>query len=100
MTTATLTKVGNSMAVLLPKTLRQEAAIEASTPLSIASPRKGVVVITAVVDEEEDRLSRLEKVEARRVARRGEIQPWPESATAEDLIAAAKEDRARDFVLL
>lgn len=46
MATATLTKVGNSMAVLLPKALRQEADIDQETPLRIASPRKGVVVIT------------------------------------------------------
>ena len=45
MATATLTKVGNSMAVLLPKALRQEAAIDQDTPLRLASPRKGVVVI-------------------------------------------------------
>ena len=34
MATATLTKVGNSMAVLLPKALRQEAAIDQDTPLT------------------------------------------------------------------
>lgn len=100
MTTATLTKVGNSMAVLLPKALRQEAGIEADTPLNVTSPRKGVVVITSVFDENEDRLARLEKIEARRAARKGEIQPWPEGATADDLINAAREERFRDFTLL
>ena len=100
MATATLTKVGNSMAVLLPKALRQEAVIEADTPLNVTSPRKGVVVITSVFDEKEDRLARLEKIEARRAARKGEIQPWPEGATADDLINAAREERFRDFTLL
>ena len=34
MATATLTKVGNSMAVLLPKALRQEAAIDQDKTLA------------------------------------------------------------------
>lgn len=100
MTTATLTKVGNSMAVLLPKVLRQEAGIENNSLLNIASPRKGVVVITSVIDEAEDRLSQLEKVEARRAARKDKIQPWPEGRTADDLLNEAKEDRFHDFTLL
>lgn len=77
MATATLTKVGNSMAVLLPKALRQEAAIDQDTPLRLASPRKGVVVITSMLDDEEDRLARLRRVEARIAARRNKIKPWP-----------------------
>lgn len=100
MATATLTKVGNSMAVLLPKALRQEAGIEADTPLKVTSPRKGVVVITSVFDENEDRLARLKKAEARIAARKDKIQPWPEGATADDLINAAREERYNDFLLL
>ena len=99
MTTATLTKVGNSTAVLLPKALREEAGIEQTTPLRIASPRKGVVVITSVIDDE-DRLARLKRVEARIAARRDKVKPWPEGATAEDLIEQAKEERYRDFFAL
>ena len=99
MATATLTKVGNSMAVLLPKALRQEAAIDQDTPLRLASPRKGVVVITSMLDEE-DRLARLRRVEARIAARRNKIKPWPEGLTADDLIAQAKEERHRDFLAL
>ena len=97
MATTTLTKVGNSMAVLLPKALRQEAGIEQDTPLHIASPRKGVVVITSVLDNEDDRLARLKRTEARIAARRNKIKPWPEGKTAEDLIAEAREERYRDF---
>lgn len=100
MATATLTKVGNSMAVLLPKALRQEAAIDQDTPLRLASPRKGVVVITSMLDDEEDRLARLRRVEARIAARRNKIKPWPEGLTADDLIAQTKEERYRDFLAL
>lgn len=99
MATTTLTKVGNSMAVLLPKALRQEACIEADTPLRIASPRKGVVVITSVLDKE-DRRAQLKRAEARIAARRSKIKPWPEGATAQDLINEAKEERYRDFLAL
>ena len=53
MATTSLTKVGNSMAVLLPKTLRAEAGIESDTRLSLSSPRKGVVVITALQNSTE-----------------------------------------------
>lgn len=100
MATATLTKVGNSMAVLLPKALRQEACIEADTPLRIASPRKGVVVITSVLTDDDDRLARLEAVERRNRERERHARPWPEGKTAEDLIAEAKEARYRDFLAL
>ena len=74
MTTATLTKVGNSMAVVLPKGLRQQAGFEAGEKLSIDSPRKGVVVIMAIHDDAEDRLARLEKVEAR-ISKRSRLAP-------------------------
>lgn len=69
-------------------------------PLRLASPRKGVVVITSMLDDEEDRLARLRRVEARIAARRNKIKPWPEGLTADDLIAQAKEERYRDFLAL
>lgn len=97
---ATLTKVGNSMAVLLPKALRQEACIDHETSLRIASPRKGVVVITSTLIDDEDRLARLEAAEQRIATRASEMPPWPESATADDLIAAGKEARYRDLLAL
>lgn len=100
MATATLTKVGNSMAVLLPKALRQEADIAPDTPLRITSPRRGVVVITSILDDEDDQLARLKRTEARIAARHGKIKPWPSGATAGDLIAEAKEERYRDFLAL
>lgn len=101
MATTTLTKVGNSMAVLLPKALRQEACIEADTPLRIASPRKGVVVITSVLDDDEnDRIARFEEAERRIAARAKDFRPWPEGLTADDLIEDAKEARHRDFLSL
>lgn len=100
MATATLTKVGNSMAVLLPKALRQEADIDQETPLRIASPRKGVVVITSLLQEDDDRRAQLKRAEARIAARRKKTKPWPDGTTAEDLIAEAKEERYRDFLAL
>lgn len=100
MATATLTKVGNSMAVLLPKALRQEADIDQETPLRIASPRKGVVVITSLLQEDDDRRAQLKRAEARIAARRKKMKPWPGGITAEDLIAEAKEERYRDFLAL
>lgn len=100
MATTTLTKVGNSMAVLLPKALRQEAGITPDTPLRIASPRKGVVVVTSVLDTGDDRRAQLKRAETRIAARRGKMRPWPEGKTAEDLIAEAKEERYRDFFAL
>lgn len=100
MATATLTKVGNSMAVLLPKALRQEAGIEQGTSLRIASPRKGVVVITSLLQEDADRRAQLKRAEAHIAARRKKTKPWPEGVTADSLIAEAKEERYRDFLAL
>lgn len=100
MATATLTKIGNSMGVVLPKSLRQEAGIEQGVSLRLASPRKGVVVITSVLDAGDDRRERLKRAEARIVARRSKMRPWPKGVTAEDLIAEAKEERYRDFLAL
>lgn len=99
MTTATLTKVGNSMAVVLPKGLRQQAGFEAGEKLSIDSPRKGVVVITAIHDNAEDRLARLEKVEAR-ISKRSRLAPWPKGKTADDFIREARDARADEIVSL
>lgn len=96
MAVSTLTKVGNSMAVLLPKALRQKACIEPDVPLRLESPRKGVVVITAVVDDSQDRLARLEQAEAR-IASRETRMKWPEGKTADDLLQEGRKRRAGEF---
>lgn len=99
MTVSTLTKVGNSMAVLLPKALRQEAHIEPDVPLRINSPREGVVVITAVYDDSTDRLTRLQEAEERIASRKVRAE-WPEGKTADDLLRAGKERVAREITAL
>lgn len=94
MVETTLSKVGNSMAVLLPKALRTEACFEPDEPLRLDSPRKGVVVITALFMDDGDRLARLARAEARIKARCGVVKPWPEGATADDLLRAGKDERS------
>ena len=96
MATTSLTKVGNSMAVLLPKALRQEAGIESDTRLSLSSPRKGVVVITALQDSTEERLKTLERI----AENAKNMKPWPEGLTADDLIKQGKEARLHEFLSL
>ncbi len=100
MPTATLTKVGNSMAVLLPKPLREQACLTQDTPLNISSPRKGVVVVTSIITDNDDRLARLEEAERRNIDRERRARQWPQGTTAEDLIAEGKEGRYRDFLAL
>ena len=100
MVETTLTKVGNSMAILLPKALREEARLAPEVPLRLDSPRKGVVVITALQVDEEDRLRRLKIAESRIKARKGSIRPWPKGATADDLIAEGKAGRADELLSL
>lgn len=100
MTTTSLTKVGNSMAVLLPKALREEAGIERETKLSLSSPRKGVVVIAALQDNTEERLKALERAEKRIAENAKKIKPWPEGLTAVDLIKEGKDARARKITSL
>ena len=98
MVETTLSRVGNSMAVLLPKALRAEACFEPEEPLRIESPRKGVVVITALHSDDDDRLACLEAAEARIQARKASIEPWPEGATAAELVSLGK-DRLSDELL-
>lgn len=94
----TLSKVGNSMAVLLPKALRSEACFEPDEPLRLDSPRKGVVVITALHSDGEDRLARLERAESRIKSREDRLKPWPEGKTAEDLISEGKDAHNSEFL--
>lgn len=97
MVEATLSKVGNSMAVLLPKALRAQACFEPEKPLRLESPRKGVVVITSLVDDNEDRLSRLKHAEERIKQRQSSMKPWPKGKTADDLLLEGKGVRANEF---
>lgn len=85
------------MAVLLPKALRAEACLEQNEPLRLESPRKGVVVITAMLSDDEDRLARLERSESRIKARRNNAKPWPKGATADDLLMAGKDARSYEL---
>ena len=95
---ATLSKVGNSMAVILPKHLRQEACIEAGDPLKIESPRKGVVVITSAISTE-DRSSRLRAAQDRIAARAEKVLPWPSGTSAQDMLAQGKETSSHELFL-
>lgn len=100
MPTTSLTKVGNSMAVLLPKALREEAGIESSTPLHVASPRKGVVVITALLDDKRTRLERFEKALQHIEENSEKMKPWLEGKSAQDLIEEAKDAKTKEFLSL
>lgn len=97
MVEATLSKIGNSMGVLLPKSLRIEAALDADQPLRIESPRKGVVVITSVCDDR-DRLSILEEAQGRIESRMKRVKKWPENMSAQDMLQKGK-DRVADELL-
>lgn len=94
----TLSKVGNSMAVLLPKTLRQEACIDAEEPLRVESPRKGVVVITSVIGSE-DRAERLRAAQKRIAERASRVVPWPAGVTADEMLEQGKEAKADELLL-
>lgn len=97
---AKLSKVGNSMAVLLPKKLRAEAAFGPDEAVRLESPRKGVVVITALLSDEGDRLARLEGAESRIRERQSSTRPWPEGMTADAMLAAGKDARSDEFSVL
>lgn len=97
MTEATLSKVGNSMAVILPKALRNAACLGSDEPLRLESPRKGVIVITALCEEDEDRIARLEDAESRIKARKKKMRPWPDSASADDILKAGKDAHAHEL---
>lgn len=99
MVETTLSKVGNSMAVLLPKALRQKAGINAGERLRVTSPRSGVVVITAVVDEQ-DRAERLQAAQKRIAKREHAVKPWPTGACAEDLLDQGKEQVTDELLSL
>ena len=99
MVETTLSKVGNSMAVLLPKALRQKAGLSAGERLWVTSPRSGVVVITAVVDEQ-DRAERLKAAQERIMARKNSVKPWPSGVSAEDLLGHGKEQAAHELLSL
>lgn len=100
MTTATITKVGNSMAVILPKALRQAAAMEDGSSVRIESPRKGVVVITAIESLDCSRLDRFRAIEEKLKAKSTTLPPWPSGVTADDMIRQGKEGKADEFLSL
>ena len=100
MPTTTLTKVGNSMAVLLPKSLRDEAGLDKETQLNVTTPRKGVVVITALYDDQKDRLERLKQTEARIAENAKKMKPIPKGLSARELIKAGKDAKANEIISL
>lgn len=95
----TLSKVGNSLAVLLPKALRQAAEFDIDTQIRLETPRKGVVVITSVMDDS-DRSERLQAAEARIQKRSKHLDPWPQGKSAEDLINEEKGAMADELLSL
>ncbi len=94
----TLSKVGNSMAVLIPKALRQKACIGAGETLRVESPRKGVVVITSVMGLE-GRAERLRDAQERISARADRVALWPDGMTADDMIVRGREAAADELLL-
>ena len=96
---STLTRVGNSAAVIIPSTLRHEAGVAVGDELRIESPRTGVIVITALFEGDADRKARLEETEKRLKSIASQLAPWPAHATADDLIEAGKRGRTDAIVL-
>lgn len=92
--TATVSRVGNSAAVLLPKALRQHAGISVGDAVRVSSPRQGVLVLSREEDDIGRRLQRYEEARERMRARVDQWPAWPAGMTADDLIDAAKGDRA------
>ena len=97
MVETTLSRVGNSMAVILPKSLRTEACLESGETLRLESPRKGVVVITAMLSNDKDRLARLEDAELRIKERQDRTKPWPNGLTADALLKAGKDSHSDEL---
>lgn len=96
MTSATLTKVGNSTAAFIPAKLREQAKISVGDEYSIESPRPGVIVMTFKNKKQnKSKLDRILEAEATIHELNRNAKPWIEGKTADDLIAKAKEDRAR-----
>ncbi len=93
----TLSKVGNSMAVLLPKALRAKACFGPDESLRLDSPRNGVVVITALFADDEDRLERFEKAEHRIKERQSSVRSWPQGKSSDDLLRAGKDGRSHEL---
>lgn len=100
MVETTLSKVGNSMAVLLPKALRSEAGINPEDKLQVTTPRKGVVVITAVAENANERLARLKAAQERIDERAGSFKPWPQGKTADDVIEEGRKARVNKLLSL
>ena len=96
---STLTKVGNSAAVIIPSALRREAGVAIGDEVRIESPRSGVIVITALFEGDADRRARLAETERRLADLSSQLAPWPALATADDLIEAGKRGRADAIVL-
>lgn len=97
MVETTLSRIGNSMGVLLPKALRKEASFDADKPLRMSSPREGVIVITAVQDDR-DRLAVLEDAQSQIERRSKKTKAWPKNMDADDLLRKGKEDIADELL--
>lgn len=99
MTTATLTKVGNSAAAFIPSSLREQAGIAVGDTYSIESPHEGVVVLRFRRSDGNERLARFERAQRSIQAAASSIPAWDDSLTADDLIRAGKDGRTHDVVL-
>ena len=97
MVETTLTRVGNSVGVLLPKNLRQSAMLDDRAKVRLSSPRKGVVIITSYEDGK-DRLERLKQAEGNISEREKRARPWIVSKSAEKLIEEARDEALSDLL--
>ena len=98
MATATLTKVGNSAAAFLPASLRKAASIEVGDSYKADSPRKGVVVLRFSTPKKASKLETWKRAQAQIQTIGASLPPWPANTSAEDLLQAGKEARAREFL--
>lgn len=96
--TATLTKVGNSAAVLIPSRLRQQAGIDVGDECTMDSPRRGVLVIDFTKPRKPSRLERILQAEERIHELNRTVNPWEEGMTADDLIEEARAAKAQKTV--
>ena len=93
----TLTRVGNSIGVLLPKALREKALLDDRAKVRLTSPRKGIVIVSSI-DDDADRLERFQEAEAFFNEISADLPPWHDGETAEDLLNKARGERNAEFL--
>ena len=86
-------KIGNSVGVIVPATIRETAGLDESDEVVIQCPRRGVITISCVEDKSKDRLEEWSDLQSFISCNKNKKVQWPKDKSFKQILNESRDER-------